>query len=33
MGIALIKCIEDKSYVGVNELELAYHRPGCVVGV
>lgn len=27
MGIPLIKCIEDKSSVGVNELELNYHRP------
>lgn len=33
MGIPLIKYIEDKSSVDVNELELDYLRSYCIVGL
>ena len=31
--IQLIKCIQDESAVGVNEIDLDYDRPHCVAGL
>lgn len=31
--IQVVKCIQDESTVGVDEIELDYHRPLCLGGL